>query len=81
MTKLVALMGKRSLTRMAAVIFVQTCAVFFLAGITARACLLVGVVAAFKHVGLVNIPRDIDVLVAHDLSEIVALRPWGHILG
>ena len=50
------------------------------ASVAARVCLLVRVVAAFEHVGLVNVSGDIDILVTHDLREIVTLRPGRHIL-
>ena len=50
------------------------------ASVAARVCLLIRVVATFKHVGLVDVSRDVNILVAHNLSEVVALRPRRHIL-
>ena len=50
------------------------------ASVAARVCLLVRVVAAFQHVGLVNVSGDVDILVTHDLREVVTLRPRCHVL-
>lgn len=42
-------------------------------GVEAAVCFLAGVLASFQHVGLVDIAAHVDVLVAHDLSEVVSV--------
>jgi len=64
---------------MAAVILKQT-TIFVFARISARAGLLVGIVAAFEHVRLVDVTRDVDIFVAHYLCKIVTLGPRRHVL-
>lgn len=79
LSKLIALMGKRSLACMAAVIL-KHATIFVFACFPAWTSLFISIVAAFQHIGLVNVPWDVDVFVAHNLSKVVSLRPRRHIL-
>ena len=53
---------------------------FIFASVAARVCLLVRIVAAFEHVGLVDVSGDVNILVTHDFREVVTLRPGCHVL-
>jgi len=44
-----------------------------LACVTAAVCLFACILAAFEHVGLVHVSGHVDVLVPHDLCEIVGV--------